>query len=169
MHRVHTEPVHDQRGPILRDHQTARVRRETDAASDVGMRVTGVAGRSVYQSATRADIGERALDRGRGTTLYRVPELWLPDLRDPGLVLHTAHGHDNRVLQNIPGCPEDRSGGASSAEPPGKQSLLPGDQRQKRRGPGRIKNHHCRAGTRSTRSPGQQQRKYRDYGKCQNL
>lgn len=48
VHRVHTEPVHDQRGPVLRHHQASGVRREADAPPDVGLRVAGVAGRGVY-------------------------------------------------------------------------------------------------------------------------
>lgn len=93
-----------------------------------------------------------------------MPELRLPDIRDAGLVLHTADRHDHRVLQDLPGRPQDRAGGASGAEPPGEQPLLPGDQRQERRRPGRVENRRRRAaGTRPTRSPGQQQRQHRHH------
>lgn len=144
MHRVHTEPVHDQRGPVLRDHQAAGVRREADAAPHAVLRVAGVAGRGVHQPAPGADTGQRALDRGRGAALHRVPEFRLPDLRDARLVLHTAVRHDHRVLQDLPGRAQDRPGGTPRAEPPGKQPLLPGDQRQERRRPRRVENRHGR-------------------------
>lgn len=173
MHRVHTEPVHDQRGPVLRDHQAPGVRRETDAAPDAGLRVAGVAGRGVHQPAAGADPGQRALDGGRRAALHRVPELRLPDIRDAGLVLHTADGDDHRLLQDIPGGPEDRAGGAAGAEPPGEQPLLLGDQRQERRGSGRVQDRVVRSvvtasatGARTARSPGQQQRQHRNHGKC---
>lgn len=177
MHRVHTEPVHDQRGPVLRDHQAAGVRREAHAAPHAGVRVAGVAGRGVHQPAARAHTGQRALDRGRRAALHRVPELRVPDLRDAGLVLHTADGDDHRVLQDIPGGAQDRAGGAPGPEPPGEQPLLLGDQRQERRGPGRVENRGLRAaaaavaavaaaaGPGPTRAPGQQQRQHRDHGK----
>jgi len=48
VYRVHIEPVHDQRGPVLRHHQAAGIRREADAPADVGVRVAGVAGRGVH-------------------------------------------------------------------------------------------------------------------------
>lgn len=169
VHRVHTEPVHDQRGPVLRNHQAAGVRREADAAAHAGVRVAGVAGRGVHQPAAGAHTGQRALDRGRRAAVQRVPELRVPDLRDAGLVLHTAVGHDHRVLQDIPGGAQDRAGGAAGAEPPGEQPLLPGDQRQERRGPGRVQDRGGRAaaaGPRPARAPGQQQREHRDHGKC---
>lgn len=165
VHRVHTEPVHDQRGPVLRHHQAAGVRREADAAAHAGVRVAGVAGRGVHQPAAGAHTGQRALDRGRQAGVQRVPELRVPDLRDARLVLHTADGHDHRVLQDIPGRAQDRAGGAPGAEPPGEQPLLPGDQRQERRGPGRVQDRHGRAGTGPARAPGQQQREHRDHGK----
>lgn len=166
MHRVHTEPVHDQRGPVLRDYQAARVRREADTAPDAVLRVAGVAGRSVHKSAARAHPGQRALDRGRGAALHRLPEFRVPDIRDAGLVLHTADGHDHRLLQDIPGGPENRARGAQGAEPPGEQPLLPGDQRQERRRAGRVENRHLCAGT---RSPGQQQCQHRNHGKSLRL
>jgi len=98
-----------------------------------------------------------------------VPELRLPDIRDPGLVLHTADRHDHRLLQDLPRRPQDRAGGTAGAEPPGQQPLLPGDQRQERRWPGRVENRRSRAGTRPTRSPGQQQRQHRYHGKCSRV
>lgn len=156
LHRVHSEPVHDQRGPVLCHHQAARVRREADAPPDAVLRVAGVAGGGVHQPAACVDTGQRALDRGRGAALHRLPELRLPDLRDARIVLHTAHGHDHRVLQDLPGCPEDRARGAPRAESSGEQPLLPGDQRQERRRPRRVENRHFRAGAWPTRAPGQQ-------------
>jgi len=48
LHRFHIEPVHDQRGSVLRHYQAPRVRREADASPDADMRVTGVAGRGVH-------------------------------------------------------------------------------------------------------------------------
>jgi len=95
-----------------------------------------------------------------------VPELRLPDIRDAGVVLHTTDRHDHGVLQDLPGRPQDRAGGTAGAEPPGEQPLLPGDQRQERRWPGRVENRRRRAGTWPTRSPGQQQRQHRHHGKC---
>jgi len=50
--------VHDQRGPVLRHHQAARVRSETDPSPDAGMRVTGMAGRGVHKPATGAHTGQ---------------------------------------------------------------------------------------------------------------
>jgi len=48
LHRVHIEPVHDQRGQVLRHHQASRVRREADPSPDAGMCVTSVARCGVY-------------------------------------------------------------------------------------------------------------------------
>jgi len=90
--------VHDQRGPVLRHHQTVRIRGEADTTSDAGVRVAGMAGCGVHKSTARTHTGQRALNRGRCTALHCVPKLRLPDLRDAGLVLHTSDGHDNRVL-----------------------------------------------------------------------
>jgi len=134
--------VHDQRGPILRHHQTAGIRREANTAPNAGVRVVGMAGRGMHQPTARTHIGQRTLDRGRGTALYRVPELRLPNLRDARLVLHTPDGHDNRILQNIPRRPEDRAGGTPGPEPSGEQPLLPRDQCEEWRWSGRVQNRH---------------------------
>jgi len=58
LHRVHFEPVHDQRGQVLRHHQAARIRREADPSPDAGMRVASVVGRSVCKPAAGAHTGQ---------------------------------------------------------------------------------------------------------------
>lgn len=160
------------------------------------MRVAGVAGRGVHQSAAGAHTGQRARDHRWRAALHRLPELRVPDLRDTRFVLHTADGHDNRVLQDLPGGPQDRAGGAPGAEPPGEQPLLSGDQCQERRWPGRVQNRGAAAsppahttaavavgsaagsatagaafatGPWTARAPGQQQRQHRHNGRCRSV
>nr|CAD7586909.1 unnamed protein product [Timema genevievae] len=75
----------------------------------------------------------RVPPRDRRHPLLRVPELWLPDLRNVGIVLHPSDGDDRGVLQDLQGGEEDRAGRAEGADAPG-DSQLPGDQRQEWRG-----------------------------------
>jgi len=98
-----------------------------------------------------------------------VPELRLPDICNARVVLHTADRHDHGVLQDLPGRPQDRAGGTAGAEPPGEQPLLPRDQRQKWRWPGRVENRRQCTGTRPTWSPGQQQCQHRHHGNCLHI
>lgn len=59
LHRLHPEPLHDQRRPVLRDHETPGVRRQADAEEDDRLRVLGLARSGLYQFTTAADTGQQ--------------------------------------------------------------------------------------------------------------
>lgn len=62
LHRLHPEPLHDQRRPVLRDHEAPGVRRQADAEEDDCVRVFGLARSGLYQFATTTDTGKQVKD-----------------------------------------------------------------------------------------------------------
>lgn len=135
LHRLHPQSVHDQRGPLLRHHQAARVRGETDSQTHDTVGDTRVVLRRLHQPAAAADPRQRTLGRrDQGRSVFSVAAHRLSAVRDHVQLLHTADGHDFGLLQDIPGCPSDSERGEESAEP-SRDALLSGDQREERRRP----------------------------------
>lgn len=62
LHRLHPEPLHDQRRPVLRDHEAPGVRRQADAEEDDCVRVPGMARSGLYQFTTATDTGQQVMD-----------------------------------------------------------------------------------------------------------
>ncbi len=102
--------MHDQRRSLLRHHETAEVRSETDAKENADLHRGRLAERGGDIHPAPGDPRQRTRHRHL-QGVRSLPKLLVPDTRNSGLVLHPAHRHDGRLLEDLQGGQEDHERG----------------------------------------------------------
>lgn len=72
LHRLHPEPLHDQRRPVLRDHEAPGVRRQAHAEEDDCVRVSSLARSGLHQFTAATNTGQQVMDFTSLLSLVRL-------------------------------------------------------------------------------------------------